>query len=42
LASITVRVPGRDAEDEFAARDLEEAVKAAGLSVASGGGRPIA
>ena len=38
LASITVRVPGRDAEDEFAARDLEEAVKAAGLSVASGGG----
>jgi hypothetical protein len=30
-AAITVSVPGRDAEDEFAARDLEEAVKDAGL-----------
>lgn len=31
-AAITVSVPGRDAEDEFAARDLEEAVKDAGLA----------
>ena len=38
LASITVRVPGRDAEDEFAARDLEQTVKDAGLSGASGAG----
>ena len=31
-ATIAVSVPGHDAEDAFAARDLEEAVKAAGLS----------
>ena len=31
-ASIAVSVPGHDPEDEFAARDLEEAVKAAGLT----------
>ena len=30
--AITVSVPGRDAEDEFAASDLEEAVKDAGLA----------
>ena len=28
-ATVTVSVPGRDAEDEFAARDLEEAIKQA-------------
>lgn len=31
-ASIAVSVPGRDKEDMFAARDLEEGVKAAGLA----------
>ncbi|MGD0095724.1 MAG: glycoside hydrolase family 20 zincin-like fold domain-containing protein [Terracidiphilus sp.] len=35
LSAITVSVPAYDAEDEFAARDLEEAVKAAGLSDSS-------
>jgi len=35
-AAIMVSVPGHDADDEFAARDLEDAVKAAGLSGASG------
>jgi hypothetical protein len=31
-ATIAISVPGRDAEDEFAGRDLEEAVKAAELT----------
>jgi hypothetical protein len=31
-ATIAVGVPGHDAEDEFAAHDLQEAVKAAGLA----------
>jgi hexosaminidase len=35
-SSISVAVSGNDAEDGFAARDLEAAAKAAGLSVASG------
>ncbi|MGD0737705.1 MAG: glycoside hydrolase family 20 zincin-like fold domain-containing protein [Terracidiphilus sp.] len=38
LTAITVSVPGQDAEDEFAARDLEQAVAAAGLGGASGNG----
>ena len=35
-ASISVSVPGNDADDAFAARDLEAAAKAAGLSVVGG------
>jgi hexosaminidase len=33
-AAIALSVPGHDAEDEFAARDLEQAAKEAGLSAA--------
>ena len=33
-ATIAVNVPGRDLEDEFAARDLEQAAKDAGLATA--------
>jgi hexosaminidase len=33
-ATIAVSVPGNDADDQFAGRDLEEAAKAAGLGVA--------
>jgi hexosaminidase len=35
-ASIAVSVPGNDADDQFAARDLETAATAAGLGVARG------
>ena len=35
-ATITVSVPGHDRDDEFAARDLEEAVKQAEISGANG------
>jgi hypothetical protein len=38
VTAIEVSVPGQDAEDEFAARDLEQTVKDAGLSGASGAG----
>jgi hypothetical protein len=35
-ASLSVSVPGHDADDEFAARDLETSAKGAGLSVTDG------